>query len=134
MAQVDQLMDSYQARLMWIASHRNPNNTYINMYYIYINMYYTYINMHYTHINMYYTHMHINMNICMHVQTKAHALLRGLIVMGFSPKPSAKDRRYRRVPKFWTYGSVCCACAHVTKNKNIFSMGPKLKYPAASPP
>jgi hypothetical protein len=24
-------------------------------------------------------------------------------------------KRYRQVPKFWTFSSVCCACAEVTK-------------------
>jgi hypothetical protein len=32
---------------------------------------------------------------------------------------------YRWVPKFWTYGSVCCACAEVTKNTPYFFNGSK---------
>jgi hypothetical protein len=36
---------------------------------------------------------------------------------------------YHRVPKFSPYGSVCCACAEVTKNIIFFSMGLKLVYP-----
>ncbi len=38
--------------------------------------------------------------------------------------------QYRRVPKFSPYAaSVCNACTEVTKNV-MFSMGPKLRYPA----
>ena len=39
---------------------------------------------------------------------------------------------YRRVPKFSPYDSVCCACAEVTKNIILCSMGPKLRYPAVA--
>ncbi len=34
------------------------------------------------------------------------------------------------MPKFWTHGSMCCACADVTKNIKYFLMGPKLRHPA----
>jgi hypothetical protein len=36
---------------------------------------------------------------------------------------------YRWVPKFWTYGSVCCVCAEVTENIMFFTMGPNLGTP-----
>jgi hypothetical protein len=45
---------------------------------------------------------------------------------------SPSRARYHRVPKFWTYGSVCCACAEVTANIILFSMGPKLRYPTVA--
>ena len=52
---------------------------------------------------------------------------------------------YRRVPEFTPYGSVCCACAERpglprqsfsrtlrSQKHNIFSMGPKRRYPAVT--
>jgi hypothetical protein len=41
--------------------------------------------------------------------------------------------QHRRVPKFSPYGSVCCACAEITKNIIFSSMGPKLRYPTVAP-
>jgi hypothetical protein len=63
--------------------------------------------------------------------------------VGYSRLLRTLSRAYPRVPKFRTYGSVCCACAQRpglpcqsfsrtlrSQKHNIFSMGPTLRYPA----
>ena len=58
---------------------------------------------------------------CVHTRSDA--------LPGYKRWNNHPNYKYRSVPKFSPYGSVCCACANVTKNIRYFSMGPKLRHP-----